>query len=261
MNTDPALVSLVGGGPGHPDLLTLAAEHALGRAREIVADRSLAPLLDALTDEGLFVRGEGVAVTTLVADDQPANVELLAAIDRGPSVVRLYRGDPWLHPFGDCERARLRAAGVRFSSVAGVVEELAVAAAAGLPVQVRTLAVATTFAVDAISSSECSEHTPATDSALRTGLPADPAHTLVVRTADLVATAGRLVERALLDGVDLDRPATALPTSPGLGGAVRATLGNLADRCPAGPGVVVVGLVAALDTGNLSMPMVREAAR
>lgn len=266
MSTDNAPVppvSLVGGGPGDLDLLTLAAEAALGAARAIVADRSLAPMLDALAEEGGL---GGVVSLELVDDDRPAVDQLLATIRGGASVVRLYRGDPWFHPAGDQERAALAAAGVRAVSVAGVVEELAVAAAAGIPIQVRTHAVATTFAVDdnpapadRLDGSECRNATPAADSALRTvgvAVPADAAHTLVVRTLDMTATAARLAERAALDGVDGDRPAAALPTGPDLDRAepVRATLGTLARLCPAGPGVVVVGVVAALDT-RLSRPV------
>ena len=266
MSTDDTAVppvSLVGGGPGELDLLTLAAEAALVAARAIVADRSLAPMVDALAVDGVL---SGVVPLVLVDDDRPAIVQLLAAVRGGPSVVRLYRGDPWFHPAGDQERAALAAAGVRAVSVAGVVEELAAAAAAGIPIQVRTHAVATTFAFDDnpppvhhLHGSECTNVTPAAGSALRTvgvGVPADAGHTLVVRTTDLSRTAARLAERAALDGVDGDRSAAALPIGidPGRAQPVRATVATLAPLCPPGPGVVVVGVVAALDT-RLARPV------
>ncbi len=242
MNADPASVSLVGGGPGELDLLTLAAEAALAAAREIVADRSLAPMLADLGAESALL-GRAVAVAVLVDDDQPAVADLLASARRGPSVVRLYRGDPWFHPAGDAERAALHAAGVGSVWVAGVVEELAIAATAGIPVQVRTHAVTTTFAVDRLVPDD-------TPPDVGVGVPVDAGHTLVVRTTDLRRTAARLAARATFDGVDGDRPAAALPSGTNADRAepVRATLATLATRCPAGPGVVVVGVVAALDT-------------
>ena len=289
MTADPVAVLLVGAGPGDPDLVTLDAEKALRGAREVVADRTLAPLVEVLVADGEVGplvalpsdgdeirrsipggagawtgdgRGSGQSlVVTWVADDQPAPASLLAAIDRGPGVARLYRGDPWFHPAGDAERAALRAAGVGFEFVAGVVPELAAAAAAGLPVQVRTLAVITTFTIDERGGSSAPDGASAPTvgggwgapgTARPVGaVPADPAHTLVVRTTDLAATAAWLADVAGRDGIDLERPAAALPTGAPRGRVepLRTTLRALARRAPAGPGVVVVGLVAALDTG------------
>ncbi|MBA3282439.1 MAG: hypothetical protein H0U29_09440, partial [Acidimicrobiia bacterium] len=148
-----APVHLVGAGPGEPDLLTLDAVQALGVAREVVADRSLGPLLEALVDEGAIgplvgptspagfsvtrdhpALGPGPSAITgpvvwWVDDDRSAIVALLAAVGRGPGVVRLYRGDPWFHPAGDAERAALRTAGVGVGVLPGVTEELALTAA------------------------------------------------------------------------------------------------------------------------------------
>lgn len=221
-------VALVGAGPGHLDLLTLDAEAVLLAAREVVADRSLAPLLRALAG------ASPGHPATFVDDDAPAPDALASAVGRGPGVVRLYRGDPWAHPAGDAERAALRAEGLTWATVPGVLSELAALAAAGVPAQVRDLAVTTTFLVD--------------DPTLALAVPADPAHTLVVRTTDLAATAARLVRRAGTDGVDLGRPVALLPaagTDP-----MRTTLAGLGarpDLADGAAGVLVVGLVAALD--------------
>jgi len=330
--TAPGEVLLVGAGPGHPDLLTLDAEAALHGAREVVADRSLASLLEAQVAEaelraaagvepgqlgvqpdlaavGVGVDTEqahggdrpevgetaGAVPVSWVDDDEPASADLLAAVRRGPGVVRLYRGDPWFHPAGDAERAALRTDGRRFELVPGVVEELAVLAAVGIPVQVRTLAIATTFVVhDPLGSAGESPRsallgvgrtvpagtagetagstlpgvgrTATAGSANRSGrstsdkpravveapvVPADAAHTLVVRTTNMVATARWLADDADPTGFVLDRPAAAVVTGPGdrqPAVAIRATLATLAERAPAQSGVVVVGLVAALDT-------------
>ncbi len=249
MSADPeraATVRLVGAGPGHPDLLTLDAEAAVTAAGAVLADRSLGPLLDQVAPGGP-AGGPGRTVT-LVDDHQPAVAEVLAAAAAGPGVVRLYLGDPWFHPAGDRERAALRDAGVPIDVIPGVSEELAALAAAGIPAQVRTLAVTTTFCADG----------PGAPAVPGGGLPADPAHALVVRTTDVAATVHRLVTDARERGLDLDRAAAVVPTGTGAGtgtgqgtaarAPVRAPLGALGPLAPGGRGVVVVGLVAALDT-------------
>jgi siroheme synthase len=228
------VVALVGAGPGDVDLLTLDAEGAVLAARELVADRALSPLVAALD----------VAAPVTWADDEPVDAALLAAVGRGPGVIRLYLGDPWAHPAGDVERDALRAAGVDAVVVPGVLADLAAVAAAGIPVQERTVAVTTTFTVDrpAGTSSAVAHPTIA--------VPADPAHTLVVRTTDLPRTIA-----ALASGADPAVPAAAVPAAavPTGGPSTdpmrteRAPLGELAAVAPAGAGVVVVGLVAALD--------------
>ena len=255
----PAPVALVGAGPGDPELLTLDAEAALRSAREVVADRALAPLLASLAAEragGVSDAGTAPVATsplrtaTLVADDTPAPSALTAAAERGPGVVRLYRGDPWAHPAGDAERAALRAAGRSWSSTPGVLGELAALAAAGIPVQVRDLAVTTTFGHDALPADDGRQSAPDPGPAT----PADPAHTVVVRTADLATTAARLLRRAAADRRLDDRPVALVPAD---GAApLRTTLTRLADagagalagdRAPSGGGLIVTGLVAALD--------------
>ena len=124
---------LVGAGPGDPDLLTLRAEAALAAATLVVVDPDVLPLAEA------FARGASVVPAPA---DPAALVELVA-----PAVasVRLYRGDPWLHPAFAAESAALTARGVATEAVPGPPVETALAGAAGVPVHHRTLAVALTL--------------------------------------------------------------------------------------------------------------------
>ncbi|CAN5462174.1 hypothetical protein BH10ACT1_BH10ACT1_43320 [soil metagenome] len=236
MTSAPPTVLLVGAGPGAPDLLTLDAERALAAARLVVADRALAPLLATL------VAGPRVV---WVDDDQPAGGAILSALALHPAdrVVRLYRGDPWFHPGGDADRAALRGAGAAWTSLPGVVPEIAALAEAGIPVQLRTSSVTTTFVVDGPTA--------------ELELPADPAHALVVRTADLAATVRRLADPvAAADYPERAARAAAVVGDHGIGAGrsgptvVRTTVGALATAAAGltGAGVVVVGLVAVLDT-------------
>jgi uroporphyrinogen III methyltransferase/synthase len=214
------MVALVGAGPGDPDLMTLRAEAALAAATTVVTDGEL---------EGLVRLFAPQADVMVVPNGQPASSAILAAVARaGGVVVRLYVGDPWLHPAHGAELAAMVRAGIASDAVAGVATEVAVPALAGIAVHVRHLAVACT-----IGPLEAMPTAP------------DPARTLVIRTEDAGAAAMRLgVAGAHIPAavVPLARP-TAL---------VRGKLADAGHRAPAGPFLLVVGAVA----GSAAAPAV-----
>jgi len=193
-------VALVGAGPGDPDLLTLRAEAELEAAATVITDASVQALAQAFAP----------LAEVLVVPDRVAAVHVLLAAASGTdgNVVRLYAGDPWLHPAHGEELAALREAGIAADAVAGVAIELAVPALAGIAVHVRHLAVVCTLALGA--------DVPAK---------ADPAHTVVVPCSDGAAAAGWLAA-----GGWQELPAAVLP--PLRAGST-------------GPCLLVVGAVAA----------------
>lgn len=121
-----APVHLVGGGPGDPELLTLRAEELLAGADLVVADPEVAGLAPGA------VVGPGPGV-------------LVAAARAGAAVVRLYAGDPFLHPDHAGDVADLTAAGIAFEAVPGVAIELAEAAERGVFAHHRPTSVTATF--------------------------------------------------------------------------------------------------------------------
>jgi uroporphyrin-III C-methyltransferase len=127
-------VVLAGAGPGDPDLLTLRTEAALGGARLVVADADLLPLATAFAP-----RAEVVA-----AGPDPGATAAAVAESEGPS-VRLYRGDPWLHPAYAAEAAALAARGVATEAIPGPPVETALAGAAGLALHHRPVSVTLTL--------------------------------------------------------------------------------------------------------------------
>jgi siroheme synthase len=225
----------VGGGPGDPELLTLRAEALLAAAALVVVDESLVALAAAQAP------GARLVVLADAADDpadDPSDSDrrdlgvgaLLAAVGEAPGpIVRLYRGDPWLHPSYATESAALREAEVATESVAGVATEVALPARAGIPLHARQLAVTATFARPGAAP-----------------LPGDPSHTLVVTTSDVTSAAQRLTAAA---GVAADAdvlPAAALTTT----GVRRGSLAELAELAGrgeqgGGPGLLVCGAVCA----------------
>jgi uroporphyrin-III C-methyltransferase/precorrin-2 dehydrogenase/sirohydrochlorin ferrochelatase len=133
-------VVLVGGGPGDPELVTVAARRALSEADVVVADR-LAPreLLDELSPDV-----ELVDVTKLPRGRAAAQEEINRLIvDRareGKRVVRFKGGDSFVYGRGYEEVLACEAAGVPWSVIPGLTSALAVPAAVGIPVTHRGVA-------------------------------------------------------------------------------------------------------------------------
>ncbi|TDE97263.1 uroporphyrinogen-III C-methyltransferase [Occultella glacieicola] len=130
-------VTLVGGGPGADDLLTLAAVRALATADVILFDR-LAPT-DHLAD--LAPGAELIDVGKRPGHHPLGQTEIESLmIERaraGQRVVRLKGGDPFVFGRGAEELGSARAAGVSARVVPGISAAIAVPAAAGIPVTYR----------------------------------------------------------------------------------------------------------------------------
>jgi uroporphyrin-III C-methyltransferase/precorrin-2 dehydrogenase/sirohydrochlorin ferrochelatase len=133
-------VVLVGGGPGDPDLITVAGRRALQEADVVVADR-LAPQR-LLAELGPDV--EVVDATKLprgrAASQDAINRLLVERAQAGQSVVRFKGGDPFVFGRGFEEAIACAAAGVPCRVIPGVTSAVAVPALAGVPVTHRGVA-------------------------------------------------------------------------------------------------------------------------
>ncbi len=129
-------VSLVGAGPGDPELLTRRAARRLAEADLVLYDALVSPATVSLARHAqqIFVgRRRGSAPT-----GQDAIIRtLIRAARRGRRVVRLKGGDPFVFGRGGEEALALEAAGVSFDVVPGVSSAFAAAAAASIPVTYR----------------------------------------------------------------------------------------------------------------------------
>jgi uroporphyrin-III C-methyltransferase / precorrin-2 dehydrogenase / sirohydrochlorin ferrochelatase len=131
---------LVGGGPGEPDLATVAARRALASADVVVADR-LAPreLLDELPahveliDVAKLPRGRS-------ATQEQINRILIDRVAAGQRVVRLKGGDGFVFGRGFEEWLACVEAGVPVSVVPGLTSAISVPAKVGIPVTHRGVA-------------------------------------------------------------------------------------------------------------------------
>jgi uroporphyrin-III C-methyltransferase/precorrin-2 dehydrogenase/sirohydrochlorin ferrochelatase len=235
-------VVLVGGGPGDPELVTIAARHALASADVVVADR-LAPreLLDVLPpgveliDVAKLPRGR-------YASQDFINEVIVARALEGKRVVRFKGGDNFVFGRGYEEVIACTAAGVPVTVVPGLSSAIAVPARAGIPVTHR--GVAHEFTV-------ISGHLPPghPDSLVEWSALARLRGTLVMLMA--VENAPEIAQTLVAEGRDADTPVAVIVegTMPEER-TVLATLGTLADEIAAQqvrpPAIIVVGEVVAV---------------
>ena len=139
------LVTLIGAGPGDPELLTLKAARALGAADVV--------LVDALVSRGCLAHVRSTAKIIEVGkrggcrSTSQAFIEKLLVLyaRQGKNVVRLKGGDPFVFGRGGEEAWALRSQGIEVEFIPGITAGTAVPAAIGIPVTHRKLARGVTF--------------------------------------------------------------------------------------------------------------------
>ena len=132
-------VSLVGAGPGDPELLTLRALKRLREANLVLND-ALVPsdLLELAPTAQRFYVGKRAGRHSI--DQEGIHGLMIRAAQRGQRVVRLKAGDPFVLGRGGEEALALEAAGIAYEVVPGLSSALAAPALAGIPVTHRGLA-------------------------------------------------------------------------------------------------------------------------
>ncbi|MGZ6143487.1 MAG: uroporphyrinogen-III C-methyltransferase, partial [Myxococcales bacterium] len=233
------LVSLVGAGPGAPELLTLRAVARL-RAADLV-------LYDALVDRAMLDHAPQArwayvgkrAGRHSIAQETIERLMIRRA-QRGERVVRLKCGDPFVFGRGGEEALALAAAGVPCEIVPGVSSAVAAPALSGIPVTHRGMSSA--FLVVAGPAAAAS---------------APPLRSLAPGSATIVvlmgvATRAAIASLLLAAGWDPQTPAAVLlSASHAAAQSWRGTLASLRtcaapDRHPDSPGVLVIGAVVSV---------------
>jgi uroporphyrin-III C-methyltransferase len=133
----PGSVTLVGAGPGDPELLTLKAAKAIAAATVL--------LVDDLVSDGVLAHASAHARVVHVGkrggckSTPQAFIEklMLMAAREGEVVVRLKGGDPFIFGRGGEEVEHLQAAGIRVQVVNGITAGLAGLSSLGVPLTHR----------------------------------------------------------------------------------------------------------------------------
>ncbi|GGL27153.1 uroporphyrinogen-III C-methyltransferase [Phycicoccus endophyticus] len=232
-------VTLVGGGPGDPGLLTVAGLAAVERADVLVCDR-LAPLaaLERARPDAEVVH-VGKIPRGAFTPQEAIDALLVDRAARGLDVVRLKGGDSFVFGRGGEEWNACVRHGIPVTVVPGVTSAVAAPALAGIPVTHRALTQG--FVV-------VSGHVGPGDprSAVDWGALARSGLTLVVLMGN--ATLGETAAELVRHGMSPDTPAACVAEGslPGQR-TVRATLAGLAEAALAAgvgpPAVTVVGAV------------------
>jgi len=125
-------VSLVGAGPGDPELLTIRAQHLLGEADLVLHDDLVPTAILALARPPARVENVGKRCGAKGITQAEINERMIAAARRGLHVVRLHGGDPAIFGRLAEEIDALEEAGVPFDVVPGITAGSAAAAALGV---------------------------------------------------------------------------------------------------------------------------------
>ena len=138
-------VTLVGAGPGDPDLLTVKALRALQDADIVFYDELVSSeVLDrARRDAARLPVGRRVGKPGIGQD--AINKLLIEAAQSGQRAVRLKGGDPFIFGRGGEEIEALRHAGVAYSVIPGITAGLGAAAQFETPLTYRQEALRITF--------------------------------------------------------------------------------------------------------------------
>ncbi len=230
-------VSLVGAGPGDPELLTLKAIRALQSADIILYDDLVSPgVLELARREAkrMMVGKTGYGPSVKQSE---INALIVSLASQGKHVVRLKGGDPGIFGRAGEEIAACAAAGLPVTIVPGISAAQGAAASLGLSLTHRDHARRLQFVTGHARSGDLPED-------LDWRAMADPHATTVIYMAR--ATLSGFRDRAIAAGLDPRTPAIAVQSAT-LPGEVRvaATIATLPERLrelpKGGPVLVMVG--------------------
>ena len=136
----PALVYLVGAGPGDSELLTVKALRLLQTADTVIYDRLVSKDIIGLIPQGVCKLYVGKATGNHALDQSEINQLLAQLARKNRKIVRLKGGDPFIFGRGGEEALFLKKQGIPFEIVPGITAAQACSAYSGIPLTHRSVA-------------------------------------------------------------------------------------------------------------------------
>ena len=243
----PGRVTLVGGGPGDPGLITVRGLQAIALADVLVVDRLAPHSLWAEPGAGVEVIDVGKAPGRHAVSQEQINAVLIDRANKGRNVVRIKGGDPFVLGRGGEEAIACIGAGIEVDIIPGITSAISVPAAAGIPVTHRSIT--SSFVVASAHEG------PAGVIAASAAAPTESTLVLLMGAGKLAEIASALVAA----GRDASTPLAVIES--GWTPAQQTTVSTLGSAAGGEleiqpPAVVVIGEVVAVRAaiGNLGIP-------
>lgn len=230
-------ISIVGAGPGDPELITVKALRRLEQADVVLYDRLVSDKLLEHCPPGTLKIYCGKAPGRHALTQSEIDRLIVDYAKVGHHVVRLKGGDPFVFGRGGEEALAASKAGIEFEIVPGVTSASGASASAGIPLTHR--GTAASFAV--VTGSRCGE----ADAPVRWDLLAQGADTLAVYmgVSRLEEISGELIRH----GRDASTPAALIENAT-----------TEAERVVTGTLGSIARLAVALNVGNPAMLLIGD---
>ncbi len=137
ITTSCGFVSLVGAGPGDPDLLTVKGYRAIQQANVVIYDRLVSPEILALAPSNAEMIYVGKQLDYHCVPQEQINQILVDKALGGNKVVRLKGGDSFIFGRGGEELEELAKHDIQFEVVPGITAAAGATAYAGIPLTHR----------------------------------------------------------------------------------------------------------------------------
>jgi uroporphyrin-III C-methyltransferase/precorrin-2 dehydrogenase/sirohydrochlorin ferrochelatase len=238
---DSGTVTLVGAGPGDPELLTLRAVRALQSADVILIDDLVSPeILDFARREAKKMLVGKTARGPACKQDE-INALMISLAKAGKRVVRLKGGDPMIFGRGGEEVVACRAAGIPIEVVPGITAAQAVASRIAVSLTHRKHARRVQYVTGHGDNGQLPDD-------IDWQSLADASATTAVYMP--MKTLPDLVAHAIAAGLDPSTPAIAVakatrPDEKIITGTIAELPARLAAEAPSGPVLVLIGHVLA----------------
>ncbi len=253
--TGAGKVTLVGAGPGDPDLLTLKAVKAIQAATVLLVDDLVGDDIVAFASPQARIVHVGKRGGCKSTPQAFIEKLMVMAAKEGESVVRLKGGDPFIFGRGGEEVEHLRAAGIEVEVVNGITSGLAAVTSLGVPLTHREHAQGVVLV-----TGHAKPGSEGTDWRALAATARDAKLTLVIYMG---VSGARRIQEELLSGLPAHTPVAVIQSAslPGQRHAV-TTLGELHRTVEhqrlASPSIIVVGDVLR-GLARLQQPQARAA--